>query len=127
MINAISSNMFVTPPTTSNNSVGSVLQVAVDNTSVITSVASESGFTEQGLALLALMALLDTEDNPLNLTQRMLLLTLLLSMTEQNQTININNFNMSALDGSIPAVGYTSTGGAVMQSAPVGALYSASV
>ena len=127
MINAISSNMFVTQSTTSNNSVGSVLQVAVDNTSIVTEVTSESGFTEQGLALLALMSVLDTEDNPLNLTQRMLLLTLLLSMTEQNQTININNFNMSALDGSIPAVGYTSTGSAIPQTAPVGALYSGSV
>lgn len=127
MINAISSNMFVTQSTKSNNSVGSVLQVAVDNTSVITSVASESGFTEQGLALLALMSVLDTEDNPLNLTQRMILLTLLLSMSEQNQIININNFNMSALDGSIPAVGYTSTGSAITQTAPVGVLYSGNV
>ena len=127
MINAISSNMFVTQSTTSNNSVGSVLQVAVDNTSVITSVASESGFTEQGLALLALMSVLDTEDNPLNLTQRMLLITLLLSMSEQNQTININNFNMSALEGTIPAVGYISTGSAVTQTASTGVLYNAVV
>ena len=127
MINAISSNMFVTPPTMSNNSVGSALQVAVNNTAILTTALSESGFTEQGLALLALMSLLDTEDNPLNLAQRMILLTLLLSMSEQSQSININDISLTALDGSIPAVGYTSTGSAVMQSASLGTLYNGSM
>lgn len=110
MINAISSNMPVT--------ISSTLQVAVNNVSV----TSESGFTKQGLALLALLSILDTKDNPLNLAQRIILFNLL-----SNQNVNVNNFNMSALDGSISAVGYTSTASAITQTASTGSLYNGSV
>lgn len=106
MINAISSNMPVT--------ISSTLQVAVNNVSV----TSESGFTKQGLALLALLSILDTKDNPLNLAQRIILFNLLSS-----RTVNIDNFNISALDGSISSVSYTSTGSAIPQTASTGSLY----
>ena len=127
MINAISSNMFITPPTMSSNSVGSALQVAVDNTAVLSMAISEGGFTEQGLAFLALLALFDTEDNPLNLAQRMILLSLLLSMSEQEQNINISNINLSSLEGSIPTVSYNALGGTIAPTAPIGVLFSESI
>ena len=127
MINAINSNMFITPPTMSSNSIGSALQVAVDNTSIVSMAISEGGFTEQGLAFLALLALFDTEDNPLNLAQRMILLSLLLSMSEQEQSINVSNINMSSLEGSIPTVGYNALGGTIIPTAPTGVLFSGSI
>ena len=107
----------------SNNSVGSALQVAVDNTSVLSMAIPEGGFTEQGLAFLTLLALLDTEDNPLNLVQRMILLSLLLSMSQQD----LSNINMTSLEGSIPTVGYNALGGNITQTAPTGVLFSSSI
>lgn len=62
------------------------------------------------------------KDNPLNLAQRIILFNLL-----SNQNVNVNNFNMSALDGSISAVGYTSTASAITQTASTGSLYNMSV
>jgi len=110
--------------------VSSVLQMALDTSAINSLTISESGFTEKGLALLALLALMDDEDNPLNLTQRMILLSLLLSMSNQEDIVNfstLNKLNQDNTLNSISTVAYNDIGGAIMQTAITGTLFSANI
>ena len=66
MITPVMPNMFM-PSIMENNSVASVLQTAVDNSSLISMTVSEGGFTTEGLAFLAWLALLKDEEKELTL------------------------------------------------------------
>ena len=122
-------NMFM-PSIMENNSVASVLQTAVDNSSLISMTVSEGGFTTEGLAFLAWLALLKDEEKELTLAQRMLLLGVLLGSLGEGNIFNyesVASINNVELANSIPAIGYNQLGGAIAQSASIGALFSASM
>jgi len=129
MINPIMPNIYM-PSILNEKPVSSVLQMALDTSAINSLTISESGFTEKGLALLALLALMDDEDNPLNLTQRMILLSLLLSMSNQEDIVNfstLNKLNQDNTLNSISTVAYNDIGGAIMQTAITGTLFSANI
>ena len=87
MITPVMPNMFM-PSIMENNSVASVLQTAVDNSSLISMTVSEGGFTTEGLAFLAWLALLKDEEKELTLAQRMLLLGVLLGSLGEGNIFN---------------------------------------
>lgn len=129
MITPVMPNMFM-PSIMENNSVASVLQTAVDNSSLISMTVSEGGFTTEGLAFLAWLALLKDEEKELTLAQRMLLLGVLLGSLGEGNIFNyesVASINNVELANSIPAIGYNQLGGAIAQSASIGALFSASM
>ena len=129
MITPVMPNMFM-PSIMENNSVASVLQTAVDNSSLISMTVSEGGFTTEGLAFLAWLALLKYEEKELTLAQRMLLLGVLLGSLGEGNIFNyesVASINNVELANSIPAIGYNQLGGAIAQSASIGALFSASM